>query len=308
MRRHRLRREIIATVMANDIVNRCGPSFPQRLMTAAGAGAAPFTAGYEAAKQILNLPALWDAVAALDGKIPAQAQMALFHRLAASLRGASFWLARSAQRETLDVAALVARYGPGFKALLKLMPGVLSPVEQAAVERRRVGLVQAGAPEALARSASVLQTITTAGDLVELAEGSSWPLASVTRLYHAAGEIFAFDRVRAAAGAHAVGDNFERTALRRLIEDLLVEQTGLTRTIMAFAGGPQAGDDPGHAHKAATAWATLHADKAEAARRAIEDIEAAGGGWTFAKLTIANAALRELGAAEAGKKRKRSLS
>ena len=48
--------------------------------------------------------------------------------------------------------------------------------------------------------------------------------------------------------------------------------------------------------------------KAEAARRAIEDIEAAGGGWTFAKLTIANAALRELGAAEAGKKRKRSLS
>ena len=161
------------------------------------------------------------------------------------------------------------------------------------------------ARSALARSASVLQTITTAGDLVELAEGSSWPLGSVARLYHATGEIFAFDRVRAAAGAYAVGDNFERTALRRLIEDLLVEQTGLTRTIMAFAGGPQAGDDPGHAHKAAAAWAALHAEKAEAARRAIEDIEAAGGGWTFAKLTIANAALRELSAADAGKKRRR---
>jgi glutamate dehydrogenase len=30
------------------------------------------------------------------------------------------------------------------------------------------------------------------------------------------------------------------------------------------------------------------------AKRTVEDIENAGGGWTFAKLTIANAALREL--------------
>ena len=39
---------------------------------------------------------------------------------------------------------------------------------------------------------------------------------------------------------------------------------------------------------------------AEAARKAVEEIEAAGGAWSFAKLTIANAALREL--AMAGEK------
>ena len=42
-------------------------------------------------------------------------------------------------------------------------------------------------------------------------------------------------------------------------------------------------------------------DKLEATRKAIEEIEAAGGPWTFAKLTIANAALRELANAEAAK-------
>src|SRR6185312_14900730 len=42
MRRHRLRRDIIATVVANDIINRCGPSFPNRLMPAAGADAQAF--------------------------------------------------------------------------------------------------------------------------------------------------------------------------------------------------------------------------------------------------------------------------
>ena len=42
---------------------------------------------------------------------------------------------------------------------------------------------------------------------------------------------------------------------------------------------------------------------AEVASRTIEEIEASGGSWTFAKLTIANAALRELAEA-AGKKRR----
>ncbi len=304
MRRHRLRREIIATAVANDVINRCGPSFPSRLMAAAGAGAAAFAAGYEAAKAILEIPAQWDAVAALDGRIPAAGQMALFRRLAASLRGASFWLARSAQREGLGVAALIERYGPGFKAVHALMPGVLSPVEQAAVTARQLSMVEAGAPEAMARSVAVLQTLTTAGDLVDLGEASSWSLPRVARLYHVVGEVFGFDRVRAAAGAYAVGDPFERTALRRLIEDLLLEQTGLTRTIMAFTGGAQAGDDASHARDAATSWAALHHAAAELARRTIDDIEAAGGGWTFAKLTIANAALRELSAQGVGKRKR----
>ena len=303
MRRHRLRRDIIATVVANDIINRCGPSFPARLMPAAGADARAFTAGYEAAKQVLGIPALWDSVAALDGKIPAAGQMALFRRIAAALRGATFWLARRAARDRLDVDALVKAYGPAFQGLLKLMPAILSPIEQSHVDARIRQLTEAGAPVDKARSAAVLQPMTIAGDLVDLAEASSWPLPNVARLYHAVGEAFGFDRVRQAAGAYAVGDTFERMALRRLIEDLLTQQTDLTRTIMAFTGGSQAGDDADHARDAANAWSQLRPDKVGVARRTIDDIEASGGAWTFAKLTIANAALREL-AMEGAKKRR----
>jgi glutamate dehydrogenase len=187
--------------------------------------------------------------------------------------------------------------------LLKLMPGILSPIEQAAVDARVRQLTEAGAPTDKARAVAVLQPMTIAGDLVDLAEASSWPLANVARLYHAVGEAFGFDRVRQAAGAYSVGDNFERTALRRLIEDLLTQQSDLTRGIMAFAGSAQAGEDPRHAMDAASAWTALRFDKVDVARRTIDEIEASGGPWTFAKLTIANAALREL-AAEGGKRRR----
>ena len=48
------------------------------------------------------------------------------------------------------------------------------------------------------------------------------------------------------------------------------------------------------AHAAVKAWSALRADQIAAARRTLEEIDASSGGWTFAKLTIANAALREL--------------
>ncbi|MBL8772573.1 MAG: NAD-glutamate dehydrogenase [Phenylobacterium sp.] len=302
---HRLRREIIATVVANDMINRCGPSFPSRIMNSAGCDVVAFTAGYEAAKQALDFEPLWAGVEALDLKIPAAAQLQLFRRLSAALRGATFWLARRAGREQMDVAELTARYAPGFRSLHGLMPEILSPAEQAGVALRRRQLVDAGAPAEAAMAAAVLGPLTNAADLVDLAEASSWPLANVARLYYAVDEAFAFDRVRSAAGAFRAGDIFERTALRRLIEDLLAEQAQLTRAIMAFTGSAQAGDDAGAARDAVRAWAALRRDLAGAATRTVEEIEAGGADWTFAKLTIANAALRELAAeAAAGRRRK----
>jgi glutamate dehydrogenase len=83
----------------------------------------------------------------------------------------------------------------------------------------------------------------------------------------------------------------------------LTQQAELTRTVMAFAGGPQAGDDASHARETASAWTALRPDKANQARRTIDEIESSGGAWTFAKLTIANAALRELAADGAKRKR-----
>jgi len=301
---HQLRPDIIATIIANDMINRCGPSFPSRTMTSAGCDVVALTAGYEAAKQALDFETLWSQVEALDLRIPAAGQMALFRRLVSGLRGATFWLARRSGREGLTVAELTARYAPGFKSLHSLLPDILSKAERAAVDTQVARLIDAGAPVKMAEAAAVLGPLTNAVDLVDLAEASSWPLPTVARLYYATGAAFAFDRLRAAAGEFRAGDIFERTALRRLIEDLLSEQTQLTRAIMAFAGGSQAGDDAGSARAAVSAWAGLRPDLARAATRTVEEIETGGGGWTFAKLTIANAALREL-AAEAASGRKR---
>ncbi|MCA0356649.1 MAG: NAD-glutamate dehydrogenase [Proteobacteria bacterium] len=297
MQKHRLKREIIATVVGNQMVNMCGPTFVSRLKAAAGADINAVVVGSTAAREILGIDGLWDQVNGLDNKASAEGQTALYKALAYALRSLTFWLARRAQRDAASVQTLVDAYGPSVAALKALAPAILSPFEQKAVSKRVKAYVADGAPESLAQSVAALQPLTTAADLVDLANASSWSVENVARLYHQVGAAFGFDRLRGAAGSFVGGDAFERLAVRRLIEDMLTEQTSITQQVLKFAANAQAGEDEGAAKAAISSWAALRGDRPRAVKRTIEDIEQAGGGWTFAKLTIANAALRELSSA-----------
>ncbi|MDP1630083.1 MAG: NAD-glutamate dehydrogenase [Caulobacter sp.] len=299
MTRHRLRREIIATVVDNELINICGPSFPVRLRASAGCDTGALVTGFEAARRVLRFQDSWDAVAALDGKASAAGQLALFRALAHIIRSQTFWLARRAGPG--GVAALTERYGPAIAELRALTPAILSSFEQKAVARRAAIFVKDGAPEALAADIAAIQPLTTATGLIDLAMDRAWPVTAAAHLYHRVGAAFSFDRLRAAAGEKRGGDHFERMAVRRLIEDMLLEQAEVTRAVMTFAGTPDAAVDVETARATVNSWAQLHSGPGRVVRKTIEEIEQAGGGWTFAKLTIANAALRELVAAAAVK-------
>jgi glutamate dehydrogenase len=294
MQKHRLKREIIATVVGNQMVNMCGPTFPSRLKAAAGCDVEALVVGFAAAREILGIDALWDQVSALDNQAGADGQTALYKALAYSLRSLTFWLARRAFRDKSSVQQLVEAYGPSVAALKDKTPAILSAFEQKTTAKRAKAYVADGAPQALAEAVAALQPVTTAADLVDLANASSWSVENVARLYHQVGAALGFDRLRWAAGQFVGGDSFERLAVRRLIEDLLLEQAAITQAVLKFAANAQAGDDEASAKQAVASWAALRADRVKAAKRTVEDIEQAGGGWTFAKLTIANAALREL--------------
>jgi glutamate dehydrogenase len=311
MWRHRLRREIIANVLCNDIVNLCGPTFPRRLMAAAGCDTTALLVGFAAAKETLRFDDSWSAIAALEGEIPAEAQTGLFIELSGILRAQTYWLARRAGHKGLvpstdrrpkaavpgggvPVAALIEAYQPTMDELRRAGPDILSPFEQKIAARRIRAFRRSGAPNEIAVDLASLGLLTTACDLADLAKAADWPVRAAAILYHQAGSAFGFDRLRDGAGSLSAADSFERVAVRRLIEDLVVEQTALTRALIDFAGGPQAAETAAAAKSVVRGWAALHADTARACQATLAHVEAAGDGWSFAKLTIAAAALREL--------------
>ncbi|HWU79953.1 MAG TPA: NAD-glutamate dehydrogenase domain-containing protein, partial [Caulobacter sp.] len=136
MQQHRLKREIIATVLDNQMINMCGPTFPSRLRAAAACDTTALVIAFAAAREILGIDALWDQVSALDGKASASGQLALYKALAYALRSLTFWLARRAFKDKSTVKALVEAYGPSVKALSALGTTILSPFEQKAAAKR----------------------------------------------------------------------------------------------------------------------------------------------------------------------------
>ncbi|MFN3352690.1 MAG: NAD-glutamate dehydrogenase [Brevundimonas sp.] len=296
MKTHRLRREIVATVMANEIVNMAGFTFPARLRAAAECDTTALVVGFEAARRIFRLDQAWDAVSALDLKIPAEAQIALYQEVATGLRRQTLWLARRAQTTGRGVEALIAAYRPAADALRSAGGDVLSRFSQSRLKDRVDALTALGAPAEMAADLAMLQPLAPATDIADLAREAGWSDPAMARLYHQVGAAFDFDRLRAAARQVPSEDHYDRLAVRRLIGELSVEQMILTR---AVARGAMAtvGDTEAAAEAAVDAWIGPRLAEVEALRASVDEIEQSGRGWSFAKLTIANGAIRSFTAA-----------
>jgi len=295
MRSHRLRREIIATVVANTMVDMVGPTFSGRLKHAVPCDAAVLVKAFEAARQGLRLDDAWRAISQLDLKAPAQAQVMLYQEVADVLRGQTFWLARHAAALTLGVEGLIDSYRPAADALHAEGAAILSPFERRAAADRARRFVEAGAPEGVAATVAALRPMTAAVSIADLSGACDLEPVSAGRLYHATGGVFGFDRLRAAASAIQPSDPYERQALRGVMVELFDEQLARARAVAESVAARRT-RRLGDVHALLETWIEPRRAAVERAAGVISDIEGGGGGWTFAKLTIANAALREAGA------------
>ena len=155
--------------------------------------------------------------------------------------------------------------------------------------------MEAGAPSDLAEAVAALRPQTTIVDITDLARAARRDAPQTARLYHAVGESFGFERLRAAAAGVVSRDAYERQAIRELVLEIANEQAARVQAVMAGARkGTQ--DLKG----AIAAWTLPRQTAVERGLAVIRDIEAAADGWSFPKLSIATAAVKAAGAAPLG--------
>lgn len=237
MVRHRLRREIIATRMANEIADTCGASYPHRVIEATGADPAQVALAYEAARRILSLGAFAAAVDALDAKAPAALQTALYNEASDLIRDQLDRIVNDAEAATLlekrGLKAVIDQYAAPIAAFKSALPDILPPVAAKAFQDRLEKWRRDGAPEALAREAALMPALERAFDIVNLSRKTGWSSESAGAVYFALGRALELDRVREARTVFA--DHFDTVAADRIFEDLAVRQSGIAARVIAFA-------------------------------------------------------------------------
>lgn len=126
---HILRKEIIATQLANDMVDNMGITFFQRLMEATGETAANIAIAYVAARDVFRFEAFQASVEALDYKVPAEDQLLLLINMMRRVRRGTRWFLRN-RRDRLDLTKDVASFTSHVTSVIKATPKILSDKEK----------------------------------------------------------------------------------------------------------------------------------------------------------------------------------
>ncbi len=171
---HRLRREIIATTVANEVVDRQGTTFILRLSEETGADAAHLARAYTVARDVFGIRALWEAIEALDNLVAAEVQMSMLLVTRRVIERAVRWLVRRFP-DTIAIEALVTRYAPAVTLLNGAGSSHLDAEVQARVQTAARALAEVGVPGMLADRIAGADQLPSALDVTEVALDTGAP-------------------------------------------------------------------------------------------------------------------------------------
>jgi glutamate dehydrogenase len=258
---HRLRREIIATGLANAVINRGGPAVAVCLAEDTGRPVADVARAYALTRDAFGVLDVNNAIDALDSKVPGDVQMALYAAVQRFTVERMLWFMRHVDFSA-GLEALVRR----FRSSVMAGNGAIKT------------WTDKGVPADVAASVSALEAAVQAPDAVLIAEGAAVDVAEAVEALQALGDILKGNELRRAIATAIPADSYERQALMRCGDSV-------DSTLRRLAGEAlKAGGVP--------AWAQSRVAGADRAVAVVTEMLVAP--LSLAKLMVATAAIADL--------------
>ena len=229
---HPLRREIIATIVANEIVNRMGGSFENELMESTGQPLENVLKAYFLATSIFGFDDLWTRVDVVTG-LSAKNQLHLFLVLWKLINRVTEWFLKYLDTP-IDVDFVTTVFNKGLADLRTDISGCI--VGEMAV--RQTELVTEykvlGLPDDLATDLSLMDIMVSSPDIIMIADTLHIPVSTVAGIYFGIDEKFAFTKLHEIADSMAVSTYWQRKALSGLNDDLYLLQSTITTNVAEY--------------------------------------------------------------------------
>jgi glutamate dehydrogenase len=255
IRAHRLRNEILATRVANRLVNRLGPSAALDLTEEEGASLAQVISAFLVAERLLDLPKLWQEIE--DTPLPEMVRVELFSIAASSVRNHISDILRSVGGET-SVGAMCKLLEPGVRSISTAAAKLIRSEVRNEAAARREKLVSMGATDDIVRGLVRLFELDGIFGIAGLAARKSMDELALARAYTKLGEALGIDWAQQQIARFTPGDQWERlltAGLARDFEQLRIDFLSRTR-----------GKDP---DLAVDDWITAHRPRLEQFRNLI---------------------------------------
>lgn len=187
MKDHRLHREIIATVLSNDVVNEMGITYVYRLQMEMGASIDDIVRAHAVASNVFGTNELEKLIASLDFKIPVNEQYEMFYHIRNLISLASRWFLNSRHLNE-DLESLIKHFSVRVKTLEDLTPVLMSGYTKNYLASLSEQFIKAGLPKEIAKRIATYRAIYTSLNIIEVATKHNFDLERTARVYFATGE------------------------------------------------------------------------------------------------------------------------
>ncbi|KAA0875761.1 NAD-glutamate dehydrogenase [Nitrincola tapanii] len=233
MAQHRLSREIVATQVANQIVNLMGINFVDRLTTSTGADVERVTRAYILVRDVFDVLSVWQEIEYLDYQVDANIQLEMMERLQYLVRHATRWFIRN-RRGELDCEQEQQRFYQPLKQmgqeLGELLCGEPRQEWEAVYERYR----EAQVPEALAKLMAGVSYLFPALGVIEVALENEVSLRRAAEAFYAIGERLELHWFAQQLNRLEVDTYWQALARDAFRDDLDWQQRALMTTLLRY--------------------------------------------------------------------------
>ncbi|HTJ76307.1 MAG TPA: NAD-glutamate dehydrogenase domain-containing protein [Acidimicrobiales bacterium] len=214
---HRLRRELVASVVANDLVDRMGATFVTRLAADTGARPPAVAAAYWIARGVVDAGRWWAEIDGDDSRSGVPGALAAGPPLSELLEA----LTRDYLRrgEAGDLSAL-DRDRPAVAELAAAIGDLGTPYRRRLRARRAEQLIDGGLQPDLAVRWATLPELEIGPDAADLARTTARPVPAVAEAILQLGESLGVDRLVERLRQVTPTDRWGRAAWRGLVDDL----------------------------------------------------------------------------------------
>ncbi|WP_349968158.1 NAD-glutamate dehydrogenase [Wolbachia endosymbiont of Armadillidium arcangelii] len=213
--KHQLRREIISTCIANDVVNRMGCIFINNLVESTGIKVHEAVNIYIVVNHLYNLSSLWQGIDKLDGKIDVDSYLQIVRNVQKFIGRVSFWLVKNLDLVELDGVA-------EFRGAIETLGhDVLDEHLLNVYNHGYTSLVELDINEDLAKRVADLRILIYALDVISVAEQTSLSIFEAGRIYFELKSLLRFNMIRTIAiNMKSRSSYWDRSLINDLLDDL----------------------------------------------------------------------------------------
>jgi glutamate dehydrogenase len=216
---HPLRRELVATLAANDVVDALGPTFVSGLSGEFGAEPAEVVRAFRIAREVTGATQRWLEIEGHVQTLDADAAWRLLDGVDDLVAGVARWYLLHAPGA--DVDGTVAAAGDAFVTLAEAMPGLRSEAWREEHEALAVELIDAGVPAEIARRHAFQRALRHAPDIIAVAQATDRDVVAVARAFFDLGERLGLEWLEQEVLALPASTRVQRWAQQALLDDVL---------------------------------------------------------------------------------------